>query len=88
LQRYVTGAPLPSDSLHFAVPVVAPYTALQSARYKVKLTPGKERSACCISCYHEQIVSPSFGNDLSLLKDILKGRCRLNSVSKQIPSKY
>ncbi|KAI9492473.1 fibronectin-binding protein A N-terminus-domain-containing protein [Zychaea mexicana] len=36
----VTPNPLPEDIIHFAVPVCAPYTALQKYKYKVKLTPG------------------------------------------------
>ena len=40
---WFTGAPFHSDVLTFAVPVVAPYAALQSYRYKVKLTPGSQK---------------------------------------------
>ncbi|KAF9990855.1 hypothetical protein BGZ75_008859 [Mortierella antarctica] len=36
----LTGRPLPTDILQFAVPVCAPYGALQKYKYKVKLTPG------------------------------------------------
>lgn len=36
----VTPSPLPEDIIHFAVPVCAPYNALQKYKYKVKLTPG------------------------------------------------
>ncbi|KAG0017952.1 hypothetical protein BGZ80_007744 [Entomortierella chlamydospora] len=36
----LTGKPLPTDILQFAVPVCAPYGALQKYKYKVKLTPG------------------------------------------------
>ncbi|CAG8485631.1 4905_t:CDS:10 [Diversispora eburnea] len=36
----LTGVPLPDDILLFAVPVCAPYIALQKYKYKVKLTPG------------------------------------------------
>ncbi|CAG8694233.1 12579_t:CDS:10, partial [Cetraspora pellucida] len=44
----LTGIPLPDDNLLFAVPVCAPYTALQKFKYKVKLTPGsmKKGKAC------------------------------------------
>lgn len=40
LLSQLTGCPLPEDELLFAVPVVAPYTALHNYKYKVKLTPG------------------------------------------------
>ncbi|KAI8382378.1 fibronectin-binding protein A N-terminus-domain-containing protein [Blakeslea trispora] len=36
----LTPNPLPEDIIHFAIPVCAPYTAIQKYRYKVKLTPG------------------------------------------------
>jgi hypothetical protein len=40
---WFTGAPTESDAIDFAVCVVAPYQALQSFRYKVKLTPGTQK---------------------------------------------
>jgi hypothetical protein len=36
----LTGIPRDDDVLQFAIPVCAPYTALQGFKYKVKLTPG------------------------------------------------
>ncbi|KAG0213333.1 hypothetical protein BGX28_004671 [Mortierella sp. GBA30] len=36
----LTGRPLPTDILQFAIPVCAPYGALQKYKYKVKLIPG------------------------------------------------
>ncbi|KAF9354639.1 hypothetical protein BGX34_010898 [Mortierella sp. NVP85] len=36
----LTGKPVPTDILQFAVPVCAPYGALQKYKYKVKLIPG------------------------------------------------
>ncbi|CAO3640297.1 unnamed protein product [Cunninghamella blakesleeana] len=36
----LTANPLPGDILHFAVPICAPYQALQKYKYKIKLTPG------------------------------------------------
>ncbi|XP_053365536.1 ribosome quality control complex subunit NEMF-like [Clarias gariepinus] len=39
----LTGQPHPDDVLLFAVPVCAPYTALSSYKYKVKLTPGTQK---------------------------------------------
>ncbi|XP_026743274.1 nuclear export mediator factor NEMF [Trichoplusia ni] len=43
LLRQLTGAPLHDDELLFAVPVVAPYSALTNYKYKVKLTPGASK---------------------------------------------
>uniref|UniRef100_A0A0D9Y0F9 CCHC-type domain-containing protein n=1 Tax=Leersia perrieri TaxID=77586 RepID=A0A0D9Y0F9_9ORYZ len=37
---YLTGNPLPNDILLYAVPVCAPYNALQAYKYRVKITPG------------------------------------------------
>ncbi|GLT72943.1 hypothetical protein SLA2020_448360 [Shorea laevis] len=37
---YLTGNPLPSDVLLYAVPVCAPYNAVQSYKYRVKIIPG------------------------------------------------
>ncbi|KAK9837244.1 hypothetical protein WJX81_001363 [Elliptochloris bilobata] len=39
----LTGAPLPDDVLLFSLPVCAPYSALQSYKLKVKLTPGTQK---------------------------------------------
>ncbi|KFK26625.1 hypothetical protein AALP_AA8G273100 [Arabis alpina] len=37
---YLTGNPLPTDILLYAVPVCGPYNALQSYKYRVKAIPG------------------------------------------------
>lgn len=39
----LTGAPSSDDVLLFAVPVCAPYSALQGYKHKLKLTPGTQR---------------------------------------------
>ncbi|KAM6273504.1 ribosome quality control complex subunit NEMF [Porphyrio hochstetteri] len=39
----LTGQPHPEDVLLFAVPICAPYTAMASYKYKVKLTPGTQK---------------------------------------------
>ncbi|XP_040267599.1 nuclear export mediator factor NEMF-like [Bufo bufo] len=39
----LTGQPDPEDVLLFSVPVCAPYTAMTSYKYKVKLTPGTQK---------------------------------------------
>lgn len=36
----LTGNPLPDDVLLYAVPVCGPYNAVQSYKYRVKITPG------------------------------------------------
>ncbi|ERN03282.1 nuclear export mediator factor NEMF [Amborella trichopoda] len=37
---YLTGNPLPNDILLYAVPVCGPYSAVQTYKYRVKITPG------------------------------------------------
>ncbi|EGG13343.1 DUF814 family protein [Cavenderia fasciculata] len=39
----LTGNPLENDILHFAIPVVGPYTIFNNYKYKVKLTPGHQK---------------------------------------------
>ncbi|XP_063538930.1 ribosome quality control complex subunit NEMF homolog [Cydia strobilella] len=39
----LTGSPLSEDELLFAMPVVAPYSALHNYKFKVKLTPGNSK---------------------------------------------
>ncbi len=39
----LTGRPLPTDLLRFAVPVCAPYAAMSDYKYKVKLVPGTSK---------------------------------------------
>lgn len=36
----LTGIPKPNDSLVFAIPMLSPYTTIQSSKYKVKLQSG------------------------------------------------
>ncbi|XP_030508734.2 uncharacterized protein LOC115723399 [Cannabis sativa] len=40
---YLTGNPLPTDILLYAVPVCGPYSAVQSYKYRVKITPGNAK---------------------------------------------
>lgn len=40
---YLTGNPLPNDILLYAVPVCAPYNALQTYKYRVKIIPGSAK---------------------------------------------
>ncbi|KAJ1858561.1 hypothetical protein LPJ57_007023, partial [Coemansia sp. RSA 486] len=44
----LTGTPLPGDNLSSAIPMCAPYSALSSCKYRVKLVPGsmKKGKAC------------------------------------------
>jgi NFACT protein C-terminal domain len=46
----LTGNPLPDDVLLYAVPVCGPYNAVQSYKYRVKLTPGAAKKGKGTSC--------------------------------------
>ncbi|KAI8051426.1 fibronectin-binding protein A N-terminus-domain-containing protein [Syncephalis plumigaleata] len=50
----LVGTPLPDDIIHFALPICAPYAALQRCKYRVKLQPGtlKKGKACKIALDH------------------------------------
>ncbi|KAF7728253.1 hypothetical protein EC973_006534 [Apophysomyces ossiformis] len=48
----LTANPLPDDILHYAIPVCAPYTALQKYKYKVKLTPGTQKRGKAVKQAH------------------------------------
>lgn len=41
--RFLTAVPTPQDTIHFAMAVCAPYTALSKYKYKVKVTPGTQK---------------------------------------------
>lgn len=40
---YLTGNPLPTDILHYAIPVCGPYSAVQTYKYRVKIIPGSAK---------------------------------------------
>lgn len=48
---YLTGNPLTSDILFYAVPVCGPYSALQSYKYRVKIVPGTAKKGKGSSLY-------------------------------------
>jgi hypothetical protein len=39
----LTGIPTRKDVLQFAIPMLAPYSTIQSYKYKVKITPGTQK---------------------------------------------
>lgn len=52
---YLTGNPLPNDVLLYAVPVCAPYNAVQSYKYRVKIIPGSLKKGKGIYVYNFSI---------------------------------
>lgn len=70
----LTGAPRPDDVLLFAVPVCAPYSALQGYKYKLKLTPGTQRKGKAA-----RQVSPPF--NVTLPNSVLPDAGSLNTAA-------
>jgi len=44
----LTGKPLPTDILMYAIPVCGPFSAMKDYKYKVKVTPGNEKKGTAI----------------------------------------
>ncbi|CAH1163719.1 unnamed protein product [Phaedon cochleariae] len=80
----LTGVPAAEDELLFAVPVVAPYNALSSYKFKVKLTPGTARRGKAA-----KTVVAIFLKDRSITpreKDLLKA-VKDEQLARNIPGK-
>ncbi|SAM09718.1 hypothetical protein [Absidia glauca] len=67
----LTANPLPEDVLHFAIPVCAPYPALQKYKYKVKLTPGTLKRGKAIK--QAQSVFLTHQDTTAREKELIKG---------------
>ncbi|KAG0276904.1 hypothetical protein BGZ95_006853 [Linnemannia exigua] len=61
----LTGRPLPTDILQFAVPVCAPYGALQKYKYKVKLIPGTMKKGKAVKTAVNHFLVNINGNNAS-----------------------
>ncbi|KAF9278298.1 hypothetical protein BGZ88_000644 [Linnemannia elongata] len=61
----LTGKPLPTDILQFAVPVCAPYGALQKYKYKVKLIPGTMKKGKAVKTAINHFLVNIIGNNSS-----------------------
>ncbi|XP_015761968.1 PREDICTED: nuclear export mediator factor NEMF-like, partial [Acropora digitifera] len=80
----LTGCPLTDDLLLFAVPVCAPYTAVQGYKYKVKLTPGTAlRGKAAKTALNTFLFSKEASH---LEKDLMK-TLKDNDLSRYIPGK-
>ncbi|KAL3894747.1 MAG: hypothetical protein SGCHY_005096 [Lobulomycetales sp.] len=92
----LTGQPLPSDNLEFAIPVCAPWIALSKYKYKVKLLPGglkKGKAAkAAVSAFLSQCQDE---RDRELLQSIpesdviqqILGKCKLMGQSEKLKQK-
>uniref|UniRef100_UPI00358FD816 ribosome quality control complex subunit NEMF isoform X2 n=1 Tax=Myxine glutinosa TaxID=7769 RepID=UPI00358FD816 len=80
----LTGQPHAEDRLMFSVPVCAPYTALSSYKYKVKLTPGtqKKGKACKTALHNFLHVREALARERDLLKVV-----KDNDLSRNMPGK-
>ncbi|KAL9954980.1 hypothetical protein ACROYT_G042571 [Oculina patagonica] len=80
----LTGCPLSEDLLLFAIPVCAPYTAVQNYKYKVKLTPGNARRGKAAKTALNTFL---FSKEASQReKDLIKS-LKDNDLSRYIPGK-
>lgn len=79
----LTGSPYPEDELLFAVPVVAPYTALTNYKYKLKLTPGNTKrgkaSKTCLNLFLKDKTSTT--REKNLMKSV-----NVQDIARNIPN--
>ncbi|XP_001945685.2 nuclear export mediator factor NEMF homolog [Acyrthosiphon pisum] len=79
----LTGVPYAEDELLFAVPVVAPYTALTNYKYKLKLTPGNTKrgkaSKTCLNLFLKDKTSTT--REKNLMKSV-----NVQDIARNIPN--
>ncbi|KAI8326063.1 DUF814-domain-containing protein, partial [Martensiomyces pterosporus] len=75
----LTPAPLPGDNLSFAIPVCAPYSALSSYKYRVKLVPGvmKKGKACKMALTLATILA-------NREKELMKGVSDIDMIAQML----
>ncbi|XP_064599750.1 ribosome quality control complex subunit NEMF-like [Liolophura sinensis] len=80
----LTGIPVPEDEILFAIPVCAPYQAINSYKYKVKLLPGSTKKGKATKTamnmfMHEKGATAREKDVLRIMKDV--------DMSRNIPGK-
>ncbi|KAH8295264.1 hypothetical protein KR018_009454, partial [Drosophila ironensis] len=80
----LTGQPAEGDELLFAIPVVAPYQALQNYKFKVKLTPGTGKRGKAAKLALNIFAKEKSCNTRE--KDLLKS-IKEESLARNIPGK-
>lgn len=80
----LTGQPLEDDELLFAIPVVAPYQALQQYKFKVKLTPGTGKRGRAAKLAINMFSKDKACNNRE--KDLLKS-IKEETLARNIPGK-
>ncbi|PZC71841.1 hypothetical protein B5X24_HaOG212373, partial [Helicoverpa armigera] len=80
----LTGIPHTEDELLFAVPVVAPYSALNNYKYKVKLTPGASKRGKAAKTAVQVFLRDKAGTPRE--KDLLKA-VKEENIARNFPGK-
>ncbi|XP_075982601.1 nuclear export mediator factor NEMF homolog Clbn isoform X2 [Anticarsia gemmatalis] len=80
----LTGCPFTEDELLFAVPVVAPYSALHNYKYKVKLTPGGSKRGKAAKTAVQVFLRDKSGSPRE--KDLLKA-VKEENIARNFPGK-
>ncbi|XP_077485529.1 nuclear export mediator factor NEMF homolog Clbn [Amblyomma americanum] len=80
----LTGCPLAEDVLLFAVPICAPYAAIQNYKHKVKVTPGTGRRGKAAKTALSVFVQDK--NTSPRERDLLRA-CKDQDISRNIPGK-
>ncbi|KAI8988444.1 fibronectin-binding protein A N-terminus-domain-containing protein [Mycotypha africana] len=75
----LTANPLPEDIIHFAIPVCAPYAAIQKYKYKVKLTPGSLKRGKAVK--QAQSVFLNLNEATAREKELIKGVPDMESIN-------
>ncbi|XP_035449227.2 ribosome quality control complex subunit NEMF homolog [Spodoptera frugiperda] len=84
LLNQLTGVPHEDDELLFAVPVVAPYSALVNYKYKVKLTPGTGKRGKAAKTAVQVFLRDKAGTARE--KDLLKA-VKEENIARNFPGK-
>ncbi|KPJ17007.1 Nuclear export mediator factor NEMF-like [Papilio machaon] len=84
LLAQLTGCPYPEDELLFAVPVVAPYSALVNYKYKVKLTPGTSKRGKAAKTAVQVFLRDKLGSARE--RDLLKA-VKEENIARNFPGK-
>ncbi|CAH0728636.1 unnamed protein product, partial [Brenthis ino] len=80
----LTGNPFPEDELLFAVPVVAPYSAVLNYKFKVKLTPGSNKRGKAAKTAVQVFLKDK--NSSNREKDLLKA-VKEENIARNFPGK-
>lgn len=86
----LVSSPHDDDEVVFALPVCAPYSALASYKYKVKLTPGGQKKGKAAKQAHGIFVGSASGRERDLLRALTEPeiiQCMLGGVKLNVAGK-